>query len=320
MKILVTGAAGFIGSHLSERLAQMGHEVIGLDAFTPYYSRVLKDLNAEDIRAKGVTLLEKDLSKDDLVEYMDSLEVIYHLAAQPGISAGTPFEDYLKNNVVATHRLLEAAQDTPSLKFFVNIATSSIYGKDATKTEGAVPEPASHYGVTKLTAEQLVLAANRDRGFPACSMRLFSVYGERERPEKLYPRVYRSIFTDQKFPYYEGSENHVRSYTYVGDIVDGLVSVIGKFDVCNGEIFNIGLDKTMTTGEAIKTVEKVAGKKCKFERKAKRPGDQKVTSANIEKARRILGYNPSTEPEEGFRKTIKWYKEKILPLIKDGKL
>jgi nucleoside-diphosphate-sugar epimerase len=320
MKILVTGAAGFIGSHLSERLADMNHEVVGIDAFTPYYNRALKELNAEDIKSKGVILLEKNLASDDLIEYMDEVEVIFHLAAQPGISASTPFEDYLKNNIIATHRLLEAAQEASELKFFVNIATSSVYGKDATKTEEAAPEPSSSYGVTKLAAEQMVLAANRDRDFPACSMRLFSVYGERERPEKLYPRVYRSIFTDEKFPFYEGSENHIRSYTYVGDIVDGLVKVLDNFEACSGEIFNIGLDKTMTTGDAIKTVEKVAGKKCKFERKAKRPGDQKVTSAKIDKARKILGYNPTTEPEEGFRKTIEWYKEKILPLIKDGKL
>jgi nucleoside-diphosphate-sugar epimerase len=298
----------------------MEHEVVGLDAFTPYYDRVLKELNAEDIKNKGVQLLEKDLAKDDLVEYLDGVEVVYHLAAQPGISASTPFEDYLKNNIVATHRLLEAAEETPSLKFFVNIGTSSIYGKDATKSEDAAPEPASHYGVTKLTAEQMVLARGRDKDFPACSMRLFSVYGERERPEKLYPRVYRSIFTGEPFPFYEGSENHIRSYTYVGDIIDGLVKVLDNIDVCKGEIFNIGLDKTMTTGEAIKTVEKVAGKKCYFERKPKRPGDQKITSANIDKARKLLGYDPKTSPEEGFTKTIKWYEEKILPLLKDGKL
>lgn len=320
MKILITGAAGFIGSHLSERLSDLDHEVVGIDAFTPYYDRTLKELNAEAVRAKGAKLFEKDLAKDDLVEYLDGVEVIYHLAAQPGISASTPFEDYLNNNVVATHRLLEAAEETASLKFFVNIATSSIYGKDATKTEDAVPEPASAYGVTKLTAEQMVLACNRDKEFPACSTRLFSVYGERERPEKLYPRVYRSIFTEEPFPFYEGSEHHIRSYTYVGDIVDGLVKVLDNFEVCNGEIFNIGLDKTMTTGDAIKTVEKVAGKKCHFERKPKRPGDQKVTSANIDKARKLLGYDPDTSPEEGFAKTIKWYEEKIMPLIKDGKL
>ena len=237
-----------------------------------------------------------------------------------GISASTPFEIYLQNNIVATHRLLEAVEELPSLKFFANIATSSIYGLDATKSEEVAPEPASFYGVTKLAAEQLVMARQRDTGMPACSLRLFSVYGERERPEKLYPRVYRSILTDYKFPYYEGSEDHLRSYTYVGDIIDGFVAVLDNLDKCDGEIFNIGLDQTITTSEAIKIVEEVMGAPAKFERKPRRPGDQYKTSANIDKARKILGYNPTMAPREGFERTAKWYKEKILPLIENEDL
>ncbi len=320
MKILVTGAAGFIGSHLSERLIDLGHEVVGIDSFTPYYSRVLKDLNAEDIKAKGVKLFEKDLVTDDLIEYVDGVEVVYHLAAQPGISATEPFETYLDNNIIATQRLLEAVKDLSGLKFFVNIATSSIYGKNATLPEDTAPKPASYYGVTKLTAEQLVLAEQRDNGFPACSLRLFSVYGERERPDKLYPRVYRSLFTDYKFPYFEGSEDHLRSYTYVGDVIDGFIMAMDKMDKCQGEIFNIGLDAAITTGEALKILEEVMGIPMKYERKPARAGDQAKTSADITKARKILGYDPTTTPAEGFVKTGQWYKEKILPLIKDGKI
>ncbi len=312
MKILVTGAAGFIGSHLSERLINLGHEVVGVDCFTPYYDRVLKELNAEDVKAKGVTLFEKDLAKDDLVECVDGVEVIYHLAAQPGISVSTPFEDYLKNNIVATHRLLEALESVSSLRFFVNISTSSVYGKEATKAEDKTTEPASTYGVTKLTAEQMVLAANRDKEFPACSMRLFSVYGERERPEKLYPRVYRSLFTDDRFPYYEGSEHHIRSYTYVGDIVDGLTAVLGKFDVGNGEIFNIGTDEAISTDEGIRIVEDIIGKKATIKIVPKRAGDQQKTHANINKARKVLAYNPTTKPEDGLRKEVEWYEANLL--------
>lgn len=320
MKILVTGAAGFIGSHLSERLIDLGHEVVGIDSFTPYYSRVLKELNAEDIKDKGVKLFEKDLVTDDLTEYVDGVEVVYHLAAQPGISATEPFETYLNNNIIATHRLLEAVKDLPSLKFFVNIATSSIYGKNATLPEDAAPEPASYYGVTKLAAEQLVMAENRDTGLPVCSMRLFSVYGERERPDKLYPRVYRSLFTDYKFPYFEGSEDHLRSYTYVSDVIDGFVMALDQIGKCNGEIFNIGLDAAITTGEALEILQDVMGIPMKYERKPARAGDQAKTSADITKAREILGYNPTTTPSVGFAKTGEWYKEKILPLVKDGKI
>ena len=320
MKILVTGAAGFIGSHLAERLVELGHKVVGIDSFTPYYDRKLKELNAEDIRKKGVTLVEKDLVRDDLTDYVGGIEIVYHLAAQPGISATEPFETYLNNNIIATHRLLEAVRKLPSLKFFANIATSSVYGINATVSEEAAAEPASYYGVTKLAGEQLVMAFQRDLGMPACSLRLFSVYGERERPDKLYPKVYRSIFTDYKFPYFEGSEDHLRSYTYVGDVIDGFVAVLDNLDKCDGEIFNIGLDAAITTGEALRILQEVMGAPMKFERKPRRAGDQDKTSANIQKARRILGYNPTTTPAEGFARTGKWYQDKILPLIKDGKI
>jgi UDP-glucuronate 4-epimerase len=320
MKILITGAAGFIGSHLSERLKDAGHDVVGLDCYTSYYERVLKDLNAQDLAKKGIEILDLDLSKDDLTNAVKDVEVVYHFAAQPGISDKAPFEDYLNNNIIATHRLLESVVDSPTLKYFVNTATSSIYGKNATLSEEKPPEPASHYGTTKLAAEQMVLARYRDNGFPACSLRLYSVYGERERPEKLFPRVYRSIFTDYEFPFFEGSEHHLRSYTYIADIIDGFEAVLDHMDECAGEVINIGLDKAITTGEALEIVEKVMGKPVKYKRVPKRAGDQDKTQAVIDKARKLLNYNPSTTPEEGFKKAGDWYEAKILPLIKAGKL
>lgn len=320
MKILITGAAGFIGSHLSETLADLGHEVVGVDSFEPYYDRVLKELNAEDIKKKGVKLHEKCLAEDKLDDVVEGVEVVFHLAAQPGISSHVPFQTYLKNNKIATHNLLEHVVNQQSLKLFVNVSTSSVYGLNANKAEHEAPEPASFYGVTKLAAEQLVLARHREEGFPACSLRLFSVYGERERPEKLYPRVYKSILTDYEFPFYEGSEDHQRSYTYVGDIIDAFVSVMENVDKVNGEIFNIGYDNSITTGEALKIVEEVMGAPAKYYRQPRRSGDQHKTHANIDKARKVLGYDPKTTPKEGFEKTSKWYKEKILPLLEDGTL
>ena len=311
MKLLVTGAAGFIGSHLSERLKSLGHDVVGLDCFAPYYSVELKELNASDLRKKGVEILKLDLAKDGLSKAVKDVEVIYHLAGQPGISAVTPFEDYLKNNIVATYRLLESAKEQKSLKMFVNISTSSVYGIFATDTENVAPKPTSYYGVTKLAAEQLVLSYFRDGGLPSCSMRLFSVYGERERPEKLYPKLIDAILNNKEFPYYAGTEKHLRSYTYVGDILDGLVSVLNRTDACLGEIFNLGIESAISTDEGIRIVERIIGKKAKKVVKPHMPGNQTKTVANIAKARKVLSYNPTTPPEEGLKKEVKWFKEEV---------
>ena len=310
MKIVVTGAAGFIGSHLSERLKGLGHNVIGVDSFNNYYTPELKKLNATDLEEKGISIEKRDLVTDDVSGILQNSDAVFHLAAQPGISTTTPFEHYLNNNFIATHRLIEAVR-TAGTKKFINIATSSIYGAHATEDETTAPKPTSNYGVTKLAAEQLALSNFRDKGFPAVSTRLFSVYGERERPEKLYPKLIDAILNDKSFPLYQGSEEHLRSYTYVGDIIDGLVLILQNFDKCTGEIFNLGTDQAITTGEGIKIVEDILGKKAVLDIKPKRPGDQKETHANIDKARRILGYNPSTTPQEGLKKEVDWFKEKI---------
>lgn len=311
MKILVTGSAGFVGSHLAERLADLNHEVVGIDCFTDYYALALKRLNAEDIQSKGVPIHELDLAGDDLTAALAGVELIYHLAGQPGISASTSFEDYVKNNIAATHHLLESCKRLPSLKCFINISTSSVYGKHATDSEEAPPKPTSYYGVTKLAAEQLVLAYQREQRVPACSLRLFSVYGPRERPEKLYPKLIQSILSDTPFPLYEGSEAHSRSYTFIDDIVDGFVAVLHNLDRVVGEIFNIGSDVEITTGEGIRMVEKILGKAAQKAIKPKRPGDQLRTHADISKARRILGYNPTTTLEEGLTTQVAWYKERL---------
>jgi len=315
MNILVTGAAGFIGSHLSERLVDLGHTVRGLDCLTDYYPRQLKSLNVHDLQGRGVVILPFDLSEDDLSDAVKDIEVVYHLAAQPGISATTSYQTYVRNNLTATYRLLEAVDDLPTLRGFVNISSSSVYGADATGGEESEPKPTSYYGVTKLAAEQLVLAYARDRGLPACSLRLFSVFGPRERPEKLYPKLIRCMLEDTEFPLYEGSEHHVRSFTYVGDIVDGMVAVLHNLDRCRGELFNIGTETAITTGEGIRIVEEIMGQRARISRVPKRAGDQLRTHADIEKARRVLGYNPTTTAEEGLRSEIAWYRQRIFGKI-----
>jgi len=311
MKILITGAAGFIGSHLSEALYERGHQVIGIDNFNPYYAPELKRLNVEDIIAKGVKIFERDLVNDDLSDIVKDVEFIFHLAAQPGISATTSYEQYVRNNLNATYHLLEVVKELPGLKCFVNVATSSIYGKFACDSEDSPPKPTSYYGVTKLAAEQLVLAYHREQGLPACSLRIFSVLGPRERPEKLYTKLIRSILLDEPFPLFEGSLNHSRSYTAISDIIAGFILALNSPEKVIGEIINIGSDKEITTKEGIAIVEKIMGKKARFDIKPKRPGDQLRTKANISKAYRLLGYKPQTSIEEVLHAQILWYKEKI---------
>lgn len=315
MKILVTGAAGFIGSHLAQKLKALGHDVIGIDCFTEYYNRALKEWNAAQVKHDGIEILTLDLAEDPLEDVLEGCDVMYHFAAQPGNSTKTPFEVYLRNNILATRRLAEAAMRVADLSCFVNVATSSVYGKQATEPESVAPQPISYYGVTKLAAEQLVLAFQRDKGFPACSVRIFSVYGPRERPDKLYPKLIHSILAGQEFPLFEGSLEHSRSFTYIDDALQGFLAILEHRDACLGEIFNIGSDIEITTGRGIEIVENILGEKTKFAMKPKRPGDQLRTRANIDKARRILGYEPRTAPEEGLQAEVEWYANQVFEKI-----
>lgn len=310
MRILVTGAAGFIGSHTSERLSDMGHEVLGVDNFSDYYDLKLKELNATALSEKGIEIKKIDLCIDDLSSlFEDQIDYIFHFAAQPGIAVTSTFNDYISNNFIATQRLLDAIEPLDDKPFFVNIATSSIYGLHATMTEVEAPMPASWYGVTKLAAEQLVLAYSRRGLLQSTSLRLYSVYGPRERPDKLYTRLIDCGLNDKAFPLYDGSERHLRSFTYVQDIVDGIVSVIGREEVTNGEIFNLGTEEENSTATGIATVEKILQKKIKIDHKPARPGDQSRTKANIYKARKLLQYDPVTSLEDGLREQVAWFKE-----------
>ena len=312
MRILVTGAAGFIGSHLAERLAGEGHDVRALDCLTDNYAAALKELNVCALRAAGCAFSRRDLAQDALFDLLQDVEVIYHLAAQPGLSAAAPFEAYVRNNIMATQRLLQAAAATPALQAFIHISTSSVYGARVTGDETAEPKPISYYGVTKLAAEQLVMAASREHALPACSLRLFSVYGPRERPEKLYPRLIGCLLEEREFPLFVGSEEHYRSYTYVGDIVAGMLAALENMPRCRGEVINIGADRAITTGEGMRIVEELVGRKAKIALQPRRVGDQLETRANIEKARRVLGYKPTTSAREGLAREVDWYREQIL--------
>ena len=313
MRILVTGAAGFIASHLCEKLAQLGHEVYGVDNFCDYYDPQLKELNARDLIASGVTIFRADLNDDLAKVFEKPYDYIYHLAAQPGISSETTLDEYVKNNIFATQNLLNAVLSyNDGLKSFVNIATSSVYGIEATVNENVPPAPVSFYGTTKLAAEQLVLGLQRLNKLQACSIRLYSVYGPRERPEKLYTKLIESLYNKTSFPLFEGSLKHERSFTYVGDIVDGLVSIIGKEKEVDGEIINLGTDEVNTTQDGITAMEQIMGKQLIIDNRPARKGDQQRTAAVIDKARNMLSYSPKIKLKQGLEAQVKWYKEKFI--------
>lgn len=307
MKVLITGVAGAIGSHLAERFLELGHEVVGIDALREYYEPEIKRVNAKDVEKAGGKIYYLDLVTDKFDHVLEGVEIIFHCAAQPGISSTTPFQVYLDDNIVATHRLLESARQVSSLKAFIHISTSSVYGARATGDETTEPKPTSYYGVTKLAAEQLAMSYYRELGLPVIVLRLFSVYGPRERPEKLYHKLIKSIYEGTAIPLFEGSEHHIRSYTFVNDIVDGCLLVAENLDKSIGEIFNLGSDKTLTTGDGIKIVEEIMGKKANLQVVPRRVGDQFETGANIDKARRVLGYNPKIEPKEGLKAQVDWH-------------
>ena len=313
MKVLVTGAAGFIGSHMAERLQKEGHQVTGVDNFSDYYDVSLKKRNAEVLAGKGIQILKTDLREMSGYENLPlDLDLIIHFAAQPGISSSSTFEEYLTNNIIATENLLIFAKRNKNLKHFFNIGTSSIYGLEATFPETEVPKPASWYGVTKLAAEQLVLAESRANRLKASSLRLYSVYGPRERPEKLYTKLIACAFKNEVFTLFEGSEKHLRSFTFVGDIVDGIFRAVQKHGELNGEIINLGTEEEHTTQQGIAYVEELLGLKIGMEIIPERPGDQLRTLANIDKAKKLLGYNPSTTLKEGLKLQIDWYKTEFL--------
>lgn len=315
MKILVTGAAGYIASHTAERLQSLGHDVIGLDNFSDYYDVSLKESNARTLKSKGIEIEKIDLRFTDQLQALPKdFDYIFHFAAQPGISATSSFEDYLGNNIIGTKNLLDFALKNQNLALFVNIGTSSIYGIHATFDETVAPSPASFYGVTKLAAEQLVLASSRLGQLKACSLRLYSVYGPRERPEKLYAKLIANAFNNIPFPLYKGSENHLRSFTYVQDIVDGVVSVIGKEDIVNNEIINLGTEEENTTKQGIEIVEQILNKKIDLQIVEARSGDQLRTNAKIDKARKLLGYNPKTSLYEGLKAQVQWYQDNFVDI------
>lgn len=307
-KYLVTGAAGFIGSHLCERLLRDGHHVVGVDCFIPYYDRTIKESNLAGLRQQNhFTFAEKDLRRDDVTAEMSGCDAAFHLAAMPGLMKS--WDDlalYSTCNIEATQRLLEAARTT-GLPHFIHVSTSSVYGREATEPETAPTQPFSPYGITKLAAENLCRAYEANFNVPITILRYFSVYGPRQRPDMAYNILIRALMEGRSFPMF-GDGEQTRSNTYVADCVEATVRAARFRDQSLGEVFNVGGGEIISLNAVVKLLEELTGKKALIERKPARPGDQKHTAANIEKARRLLGYQPTTPVREGLAAEVAWLK------------
>lgn len=303
---LVTGAAGFVGSHLSEQLIARGHRVVGVDAFIPYYPRALKEQNLSGLRQSDqFTLHEVDLRSGDLDPLLDGVDVVFHLAAQAGlVRSWREFDSYMTCNILATQRLLEAAVKA-RVSHFLHISTSSVYGRFATGDESAPLAPISPYGITKLAAEHLVQAYAANYGLPATILRLFSVYGPRQRPDMGY-NIFIRAFLEGGTITVDGDGTDSRSNTYVRDCVEGLILAFEQRERSVGETFNIGGGQEVNVNQVLDILRELTGKDVQIVHGPARAGDQRRTAADIGKARRLLGYAPETTIVDGLAAQLAW--------------
>jgi UDP-glucose 4-epimerase len=313
MKVVVTGAAGFIGSHLTEKLLAGGDDVVGIDCFTDYYERDRKEKNLEASRGHArFSFEELDLVDADLRPALDGASVVYHLAGQPGVrpSWGSQFDQYVRDNIIATQRLLEFLKGSP-IKRLVFAGSSSVYG-DAemfpTK-ESALPRPVSPYGVTKLAAEHLTHLYTRNFDIPAVSVRYFTVYGPRQRPDMAFARFMQALSDGQEIEVY-GDGEQTREFTYVSDAVEGTIKAAGA-DVM-GQVFNLGGGSRVTVNQVLATLEEISGIKVRRQNLPAAPGDPRHTGASINLARERLGWEPRVSLRDGLDKQWRWFRDSRL--------
>jgi UDP-glucose 4-epimerase len=307
MRALVTGVAGFIGSTLAERLLGDGAEVIGVDCFTDYYPRAQKEANVAVLRAHGnFRLVERALHDMDLAQALDGVTHVFHLAAQAGVrkSWGRDFTAYTLNNVDATQALLEACRDLP-IERFVYASSSSVYG-DAVHLpmpEEVYLQPVSPYGVTKLAAEQLCHLYFVNHGVPTVSLRYFTVYGPRQRPDMAFHRFLRAALTAQPITVY-GDGEQTRDFTFVADAVEATraAAVQGR----PGAVYNIGGGSRVSLNQALAALAEAAGRTLEIRREPAQKGDMRDTFADTTRARADLGFSPNTTLGDGLLAQRDW--------------
>ncbi|MDQ4029909.1 MAG: NAD-dependent epimerase/dehydratase family protein [Actinomycetota bacterium] len=296
-RFVVTGAAGFIGSHLTEALRARGDEVLPVDAFTDYYDPAVKEENAA-----GLDVLRLDLAEETLD--VAGIDGVFHLAGQPGVRAswGGDFALYVRRNVLATQRVLEAA--VPAGIRVVYASSSSIYGDaEAYPTpEETEPRPISPYGITKLACEHLLYAYRAD----AVALRYFTVYGPRQRPDMFFTRMLRALADGSGFTLY-GDGSASRSFTYVADAVEATLAAMERGD----GVYNVGGGSETTVNEAIALAERIAGRRVEVRRREAQPGDVRRTRADTERIRVDLGWEARTPLEEGLQAQWEWASSRV---------
>jgi len=304
MRVAVTGAAGFIGSRLTEELLALGHEVVAIDAFEPYYPRAAKEANLRAAAAHArCTVVELDL-RDALIEpALDGVDVVVHEAARPGLDGGwSDVRTYQDCNVLAVGRLLDAAL-AAGVRRLVHASTSSVYGRYAVGAEDQPLRPVSPYGVTKLAAEQLIRARCEESGMEAVILRYFSVYGPRQRPDMGY-RIFAEAMLDGAPIVVFGDGWQSRTNTYVDDCVAGTIAAMQ--DAVPGEAYNLGGSTEVSVLEAIATLADELDVEPIIEHGPRRRGDQQRTVADSTKAAAAFGYDPTVTPDAALRALARW--------------
>ena len=307
MRALVTGAAGFVGSHLSDRLIEQGHEVVGIDCFTDYYPRAVKESNLVSLRARArFRFVESSIRQAAWRSLLDGVTHVFHLAAQAGVrgSWGRDFSIYTAANIEATQVLLEACRDHP-LERFVYASSSSVYGDRVAvpMREDARPGPLSPYGVTKLAAEHLCMLYHENCGVPAVALRYFTVYGPRQRPDMAFHRFLIAMLAGRPLSLY-GDGEQTRDFTFVEDAVAATVAA-GERGVA-GAVYNIGGGSRVSMNRAIEILAHCTGRAPDVQRGAPQKGDMRDTFADTARARTDLEFVPKVPLEEGVHAEYQW--------------
>ena len=306
MKYLVTGAAGFIGSHLCERLIRDGHQVVGIDAFVPYYPRAIKETNLQVLRGqKGFAFQTLDLRTDALDAILDGADAVFHIAAMAGlVKSWTEFDLYASCNLTATQRLLDALRRLPKKPRLIYASTSSVYGRYSSGDETLPTRPISPYGVTKLAAESLCRAYEAF-GVETVVLRYFSVYGPRQRPDMGYFKFINALLRDEPITVYgDGQQN--RGNTYVDDCVEATVAALRA---PLGETYNLGGGESASVWDILAKLERIIGRKASTRPEPARPGDQRSTFADTSKLLRHVAWQPRTSLDEGLVRQVEWQRQ-----------